>query len=182
MKLFLDTVEKYNIFALLDENDKVFDFRKELSNQLMVKETIYLLDKFLKKNNLKITDIDDFYFTIGPGSFTGIKVAYNIIGTIDLVNKLTNKKEINFYTINSFDLLNISDKNKVLVKLGKRKYFYKKYFWIFSKEKILQQENILNFSLYQTYENLDDELLQEKIKSNAFIHNKNFNDISLKFN
>ena len=45
--------------------------------------TIVYLQKLLQENYLKMSDFDEMVITIGPGSYTGVRVALTIAKTLN---------------------------------------------------------------------------------------------------
>lgn len=67
------------------------------------------ISKLLKKNNLKLSDIDLYACGKGPGSFTGVRVATNIVRTFSFVFQKP------LVAIDSLTLLSSKEKDKVVV-------------------------------------------------------------------
>ena len=87
--LAVDTTRKSaSIFLIEDNNKKTYTLRddEKQSEFLMLS-----IDKFLKENNLDITQIECFGVISGPGSFTGIRVG---IATIKAFAYALNKNII----------------------------------------------------------------------------------------
>ena len=118
MKLFIDTSNKKFILALINDLE-VIAFEMKDTNNNVAKMANKWIEQFLKKNKIKLEDIETFYTTIGPGSFTGVKVSANIINTI----KLT--RNIGIEVINTFDLLNMPGVDWIAMPFGKSKYYLK---------------------------------------------------------
>lgn len=101
---------------------------------------ISLIDELLKKNNLDIDDIDLFGCTIGPGSFTGIRISIASLQGL-LFNK--NKKVV---PVISTDILFDSyngpfKKNKIAIL--KRARVDAAYVHIFENEKSIFSPNLI---------------------------------------
>jgi len=76
-----------------------------------------LIDQLLKQNGLTIDDIQNIAINVGPGSFTGLRVA------ISIAKGLGFGSNINFYTFNSFDY---AKSDKVIVCQGFSNFVYVK--------------------------------------------------------
>ena len=71
-RLIINTAND-KLFVVLQKEDNVFC--KISESKMHHNETMLpIIDELLKENSLKIKDIDVFGVTIGPGSFTGIRV------------------------------------------------------------------------------------------------------------
>lgn len=85
--LAIDTTTKKASVALKD-NDNIYF--KEIDNDITHSEKLLpLLDEVLHENNINLQDIDLFAITLGPGSFTGVRIG---IASIKAIAKVTNKK------------------------------------------------------------------------------------------
>ena len=96
MKLLaLDTTtEKIVVGLHIDGRDEVFVSDKESKKHNSV--LLSIIDELLKKNNLDLADIDVFGVSVGPGSFTGIRVGVATINAFALAN---NKKIVEIITL-----------------------------------------------------------------------------------
>lgn len=85
--LAIDTTTKKAGIALKTENDIYF---KDIDNEITHSEKLLpLLDQVLNESNLSLYDIDLFAITLGPGSFTGVRIG---IATLKAIAKVTRKK------------------------------------------------------------------------------------------
>ena len=102
--LAIDTTTKKATVALkLD--DKIYI--KEADNEITHSEKLLpLLDQVLKEAHTNLKDIDLFAVTLGPGSFTGVRIG---ISTIKGVAKVMNKK---IFGTTSLELLALDGINK----------------------------------------------------------------------
>lgn len=95
--LAIDTTTKKATVALKTE-DKIY--LKEENNEITHSEKLLpLLDATLNEANIKLNDIDLYAITMGPGSFTGVRIG---IATIKAIAKVTNKK---IFGVTSLELL-----------------------------------------------------------------------------
>lgn len=94
------------IFSFVDENEK------RHTDDLLVK-----LDDLLIKANLKISDIDKIGVCVGPGSFTGVRVA------ISICKGLAIGAGADVFVLTNFDCYEL-DKNKIIVLEGFSKFIY----------------------------------------------------------
>lgn len=179
MKLFIDTSNSRFILSLINDNNKIIDFLSIKTNNNIVKNFINWIDDFLKSNNQDIKEINEFLITIGPGSFTGVKVAFNFVKTFYLTNN-----SIKLKTIGTFDLLREDDKKYTAIKFGKNKFYFKKNhkYNIFSKMIIL--ENLEKYNLKKItmdYDTFTKEKLQQKLNKNLFKLENDLNDVKIKY-
>ena len=108
ISLLLDSANR-DLNIGLTQDDKIFDRISytawQRQSELMVKE----IDVLLKRNNLSAKDIDELVVTIGPGSYTGIRIALTIAKTLAFA---LNKK---IYAISSLAAQRIVDKKTITV-------------------------------------------------------------------
>ena len=77
MKLFIDTSDNQKTIVGLDDERLEKPTGVDKSQQ-----TLGLIEKILKKNKKKISDITEIEVNLGPGSFTGLKVGAAIANTL----------------------------------------------------------------------------------------------------
>ena len=93
-KLFLDTCYKNLNIIILKDND-VLDYYSEECNKKQSEYLFTKLDELFKKNNVVKKDLGEVYITIGPGSYTGVRIA------LTLAKVLCSIKNIPLYIISS---------------------------------------------------------------------------------
>lgn len=113
MKLFIDSSQSRFIAALI-ENNKVI-FSSNIETKYKVEEIIKFFD-----NIPNLHKIEDIYINLGPGSFTGARIALLYVRTLAQLNN-----QIKIYTTNTYSLL--SSLNK--------KFFQRKFFIFATKNK-----------------------------------------------
>ena len=97
MILSIDTTTKKASVAIFKDKKIILN---EIDNEITHSEKLLpLIDKTLKDSNSKLSDVDCLALTIGPGSFTGIRIG---IATIKAIAKVINKK---IFGITSLELL-----------------------------------------------------------------------------
>ncbi len=175
MKLFIDTSNKKLIFAIVVGGNKVTSFYCKDTNNDIAKNAIPELEKFLSYESKTINDVDEFMFTIGPGSYTGVKVALNIITTLSLTNEFKQ-----FYIIDSFKLVEQNKYDHTVIPFGKSKYYHKRN----KKDKIFviteeEKQNLKNVN--DGYANFTKEVLEQKINSKAFKIVDNLDKVKIKY-
>ena len=85
----------------------VFLFEKNVSNK-QSENTLFLLDKFLKKNRIKLAKLKKIIVNRGPGSFTSVRIG------VVLANTLSNSLKIPVIGIDNFNPEKKSDYIKLL--------------------------------------------------------------------
>ncbi|BDV03331.1 MAG: hypothetical protein HPPSJP_0520 [Candidatus Hepatoplasma scabrum] len=175
-KLFLDTAGEYFNVAII-ENNKVEFFESRKNNNDLIGEGLIFLFSFLNKRKISLKDIDGYYFTIGPGFFTGTKIALNIINSFNLVFP-----RFDFNYITNYDLLHNENKRYVLLKLSKQKY----YLHDFAKRGKKNRGKIIDiletkedFNIVNGYQEFNKKILEDKICKKKFIKINNLAKVDL---
>ena len=73
ISLFLDTSTKYLCIGIAKDHKVIYKFQQEAIKK-QSELTIPFLSKALEEVNISLNDIDEVNVTIGPGSFTGIRI------------------------------------------------------------------------------------------------------------
>lgn len=73
ISLFLDTSTKYLCIGIAKNHKVIYKFQQEAIKK-QSELTIPFLSKALEEVNISLNDIDEVNVTIGPGSFTGIRI------------------------------------------------------------------------------------------------------------
>ena len=107
-KLFLDTCYKNLNIIILKDND-VLDFYSEECNKKQSEYLFTKLDELFKNNNVVKKDVGEVYITIGPGSYTGVRIA------LTLAKVLCSIKNIPLYTISSLKFYAAGNKNTMVL-------------------------------------------------------------------
>ena len=89
MKVYL--IDEDKEYVKIDEN------QKKHTDELLV-----VIDELLKSANLKIEDIENLCVCVGPGSFTGIRVAISICKGLAVDSKMKVFVASNFEIIEEF--------------------------------------------------------------------------------
>lgn len=104
--LAIDTTSKKASVAFKKENEII---SKCIDNEITHSEKLLpLIDEVLKSTNTNLKDIDLFACTLGPGSFTGVRIG---IATVKALAKVYNKK---IYGITSLELLALNGIKHIL--------------------------------------------------------------------
>ncbi len=175
MKLFIDTSNKKLILATIDYSNNVVDFSIQNTDNNMAKIAVDEISKFLKNQNSSINDITEYLFTTGPGSFTGVKVALNIISSISITKKIEK-----IHIIDSFKLIEQDKYIYTAIPFGKSKYYLKKN--KSNKINVVNQTEIKEYtSVNYGYDLMNKELLQKKINAKNFKIVDNLDKVKIKY-
>lgn len=79
--IVMDSANQFLVVALF-EDGKCLDKIQEMGNRRQSEYAIVYLEKLLKAHHLQVLDFDEMVITIGPGSYTGVRVALTIAKTI----------------------------------------------------------------------------------------------------
>ncbi|RHM59208.1 MULTISPECIES: tRNA (adenosine(37)-N6)-threonylcarbamoyltransferase complex dimerization subunit type 1 TsaB [Coprobacillaceae] len=79
--IVMDTSNKYLVIALYDQG-QCLDVIQEEGNRRQSEYAIVYLGKLLNRHHLKVKDFGEMIITIGPGSYTGVRVALTIAKTL----------------------------------------------------------------------------------------------------
>ena len=85
--IVMDSANQYLVVALY-EDGKCLDKIQEIGNRKQSEYAIVYLEKLLKKHHLQVLDLDEMVITIGPGSYTGVRVALTIAKTLAAVSSI----------------------------------------------------------------------------------------------
>ena len=76
--LAIDTSTDYLSLAILKDSRLLERFHKKAGRRHSIL-LVPMIDKLLKKARLKIKDIDCFAISVGPGSFTGLRIGVTVV-------------------------------------------------------------------------------------------------------
>lgn len=79
--LLIDTSTDIVNIAIANDDNLLFSFHKKIESNLFV-VALQLINDALTKCSLSIKDIDKIFASLGPGSFTGIRIGLTIVKTI----------------------------------------------------------------------------------------------------
>ena len=85
--IIMDTSNTYLVIALYDD-DKCIEKYQEDGNKRQSEYAITYLNEMLQRNNIDILDVEQMVITIGPGSYTGQRVALTIAKTLAAISKI----------------------------------------------------------------------------------------------
>lgn len=181
--LAIDTATKIASVALYDDKIGVvgeINLYVKLNHSNVIMTAI---DNLFKMTNLKIQDVDKVAVTLGPGSFTGIRIGVAIAKGLVFG---TDKKIVG---INELDVIayNAEGREEIVVPLidaRKERVYASSY--IFEKEKLKRLTDYVNSDLEDILKELEGKkaifigdgaiayknIIEEKLKENAFVFSK----------
>ena len=134
MKILSIDTSSSNCATALLEDDKLID-ENSLNNGLTHSENLIpLIDVLLSRNITHLKDIDLISVSIGPGSFTGIRIG---IASIKAMAEVYNIKIAGVTSLETLARIDESDKNKICLIDAKNNQVY---FGVFDKEYNLIEE------------------------------------------
>lgn len=81
MNLYINTVDRKDIIVSLKKEGQVVD-KIEDKNEYGSQVLLPLIEKIIKKNKLKFSDLKGIEVETGPGSFTGIRVGVSVANAL----------------------------------------------------------------------------------------------------
>lgn len=114
--LILDCSLGMNVYVVNDEKvySKIDGTQNKHSDEILV-----VVDELLKKADLTISQIENICVCVGPGSFTGVRVA------VSLAKGLAIGSDARVFTLTNFDIFDVAKtENSVLVLDGFSNFVY----------------------------------------------------------
>lgn len=108
IQLFMDTSYKTMTIACIVD-DKIASFYHDYAFKTQSELAMTTLDKVMKKAGLRPNQIEEMIITIGPGSYTGVRIAMTIAKTLATIS------DIRVKTITSLELFCANDENTLVV-------------------------------------------------------------------
>ena len=117
-KLLIDSSFKLLIVALAKDNeviDRIVYDAWQRQSELLIPE----IDNIMKRNGVDKKDIDTIVLGIGPGSYTGVRIALTVAKTMAYVLKAKT------YAVSSLSLFGVKDKPTIVITNARsgRSYF-----------------------------------------------------------
>lgn len=100
----ITTSTKYLILTLFENEEKISEIKFKTKNTHS-KNIVEQIEKLFLWSNITIFDIDNVLISVGPGSFTGIRVSMAIIKSLFLETKA------NIYEVNELMVYNYKSKD-----------------------------------------------------------------------
>lgn len=104
--LILDCSCGMNVYVV--KNDEVFSFEDKTQNKHS-DEILNVIDNLFKDAKISVKDIENICVCVGPGSFTGVRVA------VSIVKGLAIGSNAKVFVLTNFDIFETESKNYVLV-------------------------------------------------------------------
>lgn len=177
--LAIDTSSKICSTAIL-EDENVIDINNLDDGKTHSENLMPLIDELLKRNNLKVSDINMISCSVGPGSFTGIRIG---ISSIKAIAEVLNVKVA---SVTSLETLakNVENSEEIIVSLIDARN-NQVYCGIFDNNYNKKQEYIADdinkiIEILKQYKNitfvgdgsiLHKELLKENLSNISFVEN-----------
>lgn len=139
--LLLDSSNKYLSVGLSKDNvvvDKIFYEAWQRQSEVMINE----IHNIMQRNNVSNKDLDGVVVGIGPGSYTGVRIAITIAKTIAYALK------IKIYKVSSLSLLR--DENRPTICLFNARSG-RSYFGVYEGDKTLYEDDVLPNEIVQKY-------------------------------
>ena len=112
--LILDSATKILYISLIKDNKVLFEKYLEGFND-HAKNIVYLVDEALKENKISVDDLGKIVVGIGPGSYTGVRMA------VTVAKMLSSFKEIPLYEISTLKLMASGKKGIILSMIDARR-------------------------------------------------------------
>ena len=77
ISLFLDTCNKNIVIGLLEDN-KLIDKTIYINDNNLSEKLLPSIKELLDKNNIRVNNLNRIYVSVGPGSFTGIRIGLTV--------------------------------------------------------------------------------------------------------
>ncbi len=121
--LIIDTSTK-NLYAIVVCDHKILGKSVMFNSLKHSEKMIDAINCALKEANLTLSDIDVYAFSVGPGSFTGVRVG---VATVKAYRLATNKKCVSVNTLQVFAYNNTNKNVEVIMDAGRELYYYGKF-------------------------------------------------------
>lgn len=112
--LILDSATKKLYVALLNDDKVLEEIYLEGRND-HAKNIVYKVEEILKNNNITIDNLSSVIVGIGPGSYTGVRMA------VTVAKMITVFKDIDLYSISTLKLMASGYKGNILSRIDARR-------------------------------------------------------------
>ena len=141
INLLLDSSNIYLSVGIM-KDDSLLDFTSYESWQTQSENMVPEIDNLLKKHNITRNDINGIVVAIGPGSYTGVRIALTIAKVIALA------LDVPIYPVSSLHILKDDDKPSICL-INARSG--RSYFGVYQGSKVIvadcikQNDEVINF-------------------------------------
>lgn len=143
ISLFLDTCSQIIRIGILFDN-KLIDYLEFQNDNKLSEKLLPVIKKIIDKNNYKVNDLNRIYISVGPGSFTGIRIG------VTVAKVMAWSLNIDIIPISSLEIMASydSDKKYVCSFIDARRGFvfagvYDKELNIYIEDKYISFDNLL---------------------------------------
>ena len=141
--LILDSATKRLYCALVKDNKVIFERYIDGKND-HAKYVVSVVDEGLKENKLRTDDLDNLVVGIGPGSYTGVRMAVTVMKMFSVF------KDVKLYKISTLKLMSSGYKGLVLSYIDARHGNVFASIYDTTKKKYLVNEGIYNLEELKT--------------------------------
>ncbi|WP_338963697.1 MULTISPECIES: tRNA (adenosine(37)-N6)-threonylcarbamoyltransferase complex dimerization subunit type 1 TsaB [unclassified Spiroplasma] len=85
LNLFIDTSTDF-LILILEQDEQVLGHVHQNNARRHTEETLPAINKLLATYHFQLKDVNHFYLTTGPGSYTGLRIPMTIVKTIKIIN------------------------------------------------------------------------------------------------
>lgn len=167
--LLIDTTTTTLSVALLKDK-KIISKISESTNRNQSEILAVRIDELLKKENIKLKEVNEIYVTVGPGSFTGVRLGLTFAKTVCQLNNIPLRY------IDTLSAMNGKGSNSIYVDARSNQAFYAK----FEQGKMNGQIELINyegsFEMYDIVEGMIQNYDDAKVTTDIF----NINPIYIK--
>lgn len=139
--IVMDSANKYLVVALYEDGKCLASLQEE-GNRKQSEYALVYLQKLLQENHLKISDFDEMVITIGPGSYTGVRVALTIAKTLNATMNLKVK------TVSSLKAMAGMKKAISILDARSKKLFL----GVYNKGKVIVEDCLINMDEFESYQ------------------------------
>lgn len=112
--LIIDSATKVLYHALVKDDKVIKEIYTKGQND-HAKNIVSLIEKMLKEENITVDNLDKIVCGIGPGSYTGVRMA------VTVAKMLSSFKRIPLYEISTLKLISSGESGKVLAMIDARR-------------------------------------------------------------
>jgi len=159
MKRLLFDVSSSIMYVGYSKDDILMDFSIRIATRDHAKYLVDRIDQVLRRNKLKLEDLNEIIIGIGPGSYTGLRIAV-MVGKM-----LAYTKNVKLKTVSSLFFMTSGYEGKVAALIDARRGYV--FSAIYENGETILEDGYRQFSL------LKDEPLYQKART-IFIDDKNY--------